>query len=46
MWVMVVFDLPVLTKLERKRATQFRNDLLDEAFTMMQFSVYRSESVV
>ena len=40
MWVMVVFDLPVLTKLERKRATQFRNDLLDEAFTMMQFSVY------
>ena len=40
MWVMVVFDLPVLTKLERKRATQFRHDLLDEGFTMMQLSVY------
>jgi CRISPR-associated protein Cas2 len=37
---MVVFDLPVLTKLERKRAAQFRKDLLDEAFTMMQLSVY------
>lgn len=40
MWVMVVFDLPVLTKAERKRATRFRNDLLDEGFTMMQLSVY------
>lgn len=40
MWVMVVFDLPVLTKAERKRATRFRKDLLDEGFTMMQLSVY------
>lgn len=40
MWVMVVFDLPVLTKLERKKANTFRKDLLDEAFTMMQLSVY------
>lgn len=40
MWVMVVFDLPVLTKVERKRATRFRKDLLDEGFTMMQLSVY------
>ena len=40
MWVMVVFDLPVLTKLERKKANRFRMDLLDEAFTMMQLSVY------
>ena len=40
MWVMVVFDLPVLTKLERKKANRFRMDLLDEGFTMMQLSVY------
>jgi CRISPR-associated protein Cas2 len=40
MWVMVFFDLPVLTKLERKRASKFRNDLLDEGFSMMQLSVY------
>jgi CRISPR-associated protein Cas2 len=40
MWVMVVFDLPVLTKLERKKASRFRLDLLDEGFTMMQLSVY------
>ena len=40
MWVMVVFDLPVLTKLERKKANKFRTDLLDEGFTMMQLSVY------
>lgn len=40
MWVMAVFDLPVLTKAERRRATKFRQFLLDEGFTMMQFSVY------
>jgi CRISPR-associated protein Cas2 len=40
MWVMALFDLPVLTKAERKRATGFRNVLLDEGFIMMQFSCY------
>lgn len=40
MWLFVVFDLPVLTKIERKRATKFRQYLLDEGFSMMQFSVY------
>jgi CRISPR-associated protein Cas2 len=40
MWVMALFDLPVLTKPERKRATKFRDFLLDEGFTMMQFSCY------
>jgi CRISPR-associated protein Cas2 len=40
MWLFVVFDLPVLTKAERKRAARFRLDLLDEGFAMMQFSVY------
>lgn len=40
MWVWVLFDLPVGTKAERKRATRFRNDLLDLSFEMVQFSVY------
>jgi CRISPR-associated protein Cas2 len=40
MWVMALFDLPVLTAEERKRATKFREYLLDEGFAMMQFSCY------
>jgi CRISPR-associated protein Cas2 len=40
MWIMAVFDLPTLTKAERRRATKFRELLLDEGFTMMQLSVY------
>lgn len=40
MWMMVMFDLPVVTRSERKAATQFRNFLLDEGFEMSQFSVY------
>ncbi len=40
MWVMTLFDLPVVTKPERKRATGFRNFLLDQGFEMVQFSVY------
>ena len=40
MWIMVLFDLPVLTPEERKAATDFRNYLLDEGFEMAQFSVY------
>lgn len=39
-WLMVAFDLPVKTKEERKRATRFRNFLLDDGFQMIQFSVY------
>ncbi len=40
MWVLAVFDLPVGTKGERRRATKFRKYLLDQGFVMMQFSVY------
>lgn len=40
MWMMVMFDLPVGTKKERKRATRFRNFLLDQGFEMSQFSIY------
>lgn len=40
MWVLVMFDLPVLLKEERKAATDFRMSLLDMGFQMSQFSVY------
>ena len=40
MWLMVIFDLPVGTKGERRAATKFREYLLDEGFSMAQFSVY------
>lgn len=40
MWILVMFDLPTLTKTERKRAIKFRNFLLDEGFEMSQLSVY------
>jgi CRISPR-associated protein Cas2 len=40
MWMMVMFDLPVVEKAERKAATEFRNTLLDLGFEMCQFSVY------
>ena len=40
MWVVVMFDLPVVEKAERKAATAFRNSLLDMGFEMSQFSVY------
>lgn len=35
-----MFDLPVLTKSERKAASDFRKSLLDMGFEMTQFSVY------
>jgi CRISPR-associated protein Cas2 len=40
MWMIVMFDLPVVESAERKAATQFRNTLLDLGFSMSQFSVY------
>ena len=40
MWLMVIFDLPVGTKKQRHAATKFRNFLLDQGFSMSQFSVY------
>ena len=40
MWMMVLFDLPVLTKKERRDATKFREFLLDQGFEMCQLSVY------
>ena len=40
MWVIAMFDLPVDTKAARKAYARFRKDLLENGFTMMQFSVY------
>lgn len=35
-----MFDLPVIEPEERKKAAKFRKFLLDEGFSMSQFSVY------
>jgi CRISPR-associated protein Cas2 len=40
MWVLVLFDLPTETKLQRKAASNFRKSLLDNGFTLFQFSIY------
>jgi CRISPR-associated protein Cas2 len=40
LWMLVMFDLPVVEKSDRKAATKFRNFLLDQGFSMAQFSVY------
>lgn len=40
MWMLVMFDLPVMTAEERKSANDFRFDLLDFGFERCQFSVY------
>lgn len=39
-WLLVTFDLPVGTKDQRKRATNFREFLKDDGFLMLQWSVY------
>jgi CRISPR-associated protein Cas2 len=39
-WIIVMFDLPVGTRIQRKRATGFRNWLLEDGYEMLQFSVY------
>jgi CRISPR-associated protein Cas2 len=40
MWILVFFDLPTETRNERKIASKFRKNLLDDGFTMFQFSIY------
>lgn len=39
-WLVVAFDLPVLTKEQRKAAADFRKFLIDDGYGMVQFSVY------
>ncbi len=40
MWVIAMFDLPTETRAARAAYARFRKDLLDDGFTMMQYSVY------
>lgn len=40
MWLYVMFDLPVETKAQRRKATRFRKELMKDGFGMHQFSVY------
>ncbi len=40
MWVLVFFDLPTETKLDKKNYTQFRKKIMDDGFQMFQFSMY------
>lgn len=40
MWIITMFDLPTDTKNARKAYHSFRETLLNDGFTMMQFSVY------
>jgi CRISPR-associated protein, Cas2 family len=40
MWVIAMFDLPTDTPAARKAYASFRKSLLEDGFTMMQYSVY------
>ena len=40
MWVLVFFDLPTETKKDRKVYSNFRKKLIEDGFTMFQFSIY------
>ena len=40
MWIVTAFDLPTLTKKDRRIANNFRKDLLKTGFTRLQLSVY------
>jgi CRISPR-associated protein Cas2 len=40
MWILVFFDLPTETKQDRKNYTKFRDRMMDDGFTMFQFSIY------
>lgn len=40
MWILVFFDLPTETKKERKEYADFRKHLMNDGFTMFQFSIY------
>lgn len=40
MWMFVMFDLPTETKKDRRNAAKFRKQLIQNGFTMLQFSIY------
>ena len=39
-WIFVFFDLPVMTRTDRRHATRFRKFLKNDGFLMLQLSVY------
>lgn len=40
MWSLVMFDLPVKTKLQRSKANRYRHLLIDLGWSREQYSVY------
>lgn len=40
MWLLVLFDLPTETKKDIREYTNFRKCLIQDGFTMFQFSIY------
>ena len=40
MWILAMFDLPVVSPANRRAYATFRKHLLEDGFTMMQYSVY------
>ncbi|MCD8182086.1 MAG: CRISPR-associated endonuclease Cas2 [Bacteroides sp.] len=40
MWLSVMFDLPTVTKKDKKVSARFRKELEKDGFSMHQFSVY------
>lgn len=40
MWLMVFFDLPTETKQDKREYWTFRKKLLNDGFSMFQFSIY------
>jgi CRISPR-associated protein Cas2 len=40
LWVLVLFDLPTETKVQRKIYANFRKNILKDGFQMFQFSIY------
>ena len=39
-WIIVLFDLPTNSQQSRRHYTRFRKSLLNDSFSMMQYSVY------
>ena len=41
MWIIALFDLPTESKGQRQRYARFQRDLLNDGFSMMQYSIYK-----
>jgi CRISPR-associated protein Cas2 len=39
-WMVVMFDLPVKTKVDKSRYRRFHSFLLDDGFSRLQYSIY------